>query len=425
MLIRKGYKFRLKVNKSTEVKLLDIARSCRCVWNTALRMNLSRLKNRNHRHYKDTVTNKIQWCDPSINNGIMWFFEMSKFLTFQKKTEEKKFLRDAPSCALEAQLRRQERSFKEAFNPKMPTRKVPIFKKQSDKQSFTYRSGFKIIGNKLYLSKVEQPIPIILDREIIGKQKNVTISRYAGHWYASVQVEQEVPEPIHPSTQQVGIDVGIKQFVTCSDGTVYLPRSPLAKYQEKLAKIQKKMCKLQRCRKKFNPDKKLSECKNYQKVVLQYQKIHEKIANIRKDFTHKVSKSITDKYSIIKIEDLNLSGMTKSAKGTIEKPGKCVAAKSGLNRNILDQGLGELTRQLEYKSMWKGGTVVKVNPRYTSQKCHMCGHVDSANRKTQEEFICVSCGHEAHADINAALNISIMSANEVVKRTCKSSMAAS
>ena len=97
--------------------------------------------------------------------------------------------------------------------------------------------------------------------------------------------------------------------------------------------------------------------------------------------------------------------MSRSAKGTMEKPGRNVAAKSGLNKSILDQGWFEFKRQLGYKLDWLGGELVLVNPRYTSQRCNACGAVDKENRKSQSSFVCVSCGHMDNADSNAALNI--------------------
>ena len=97
--------------------------------------------------------------------------------------------------------------------------------------------------------------------------------------------------------------------------------------------------------------------------------------------------------------------MTQSAKGTKEAPGKMVKQKSGLNREILDQGWFELNRQLEYKANWKGKLVQRVQPRFTSQLCSSCGHKGKENRENQATFLCKSCGHHENADLNAAKNI--------------------
>ena len=97
--------------------------------------------------------------------------------------------------------------------------------------------------------------------------------------------------------------------------------------------------------------------------------------------------------------------MTKSSKGDQENHGKMVKQKSGLNRVILDVGIGEFFRQLEYKSKWYDREFVKVDPKYTSQTCNICGHKSKENRKTQAKFECVNCGHKENADVNAAKNI--------------------
>ncbi|MXZ80869.1 MAG: transposase [Gammaproteobacteria bacterium] len=122
--------------------------------------------------------------------------------------------------------------------------------------------------------------------------------------------------------------------------------------------------------------------------------------SIRSDWQHRESRKIADRYQYAAVEDLNARGMTKSAQGTVENPGKSVKAKSGLNREILKTGWSGLRRKLAYKM-----EVVEVDPKNTSRTCHECGHVDRKNRKTQSRFGCVSCGHSGNADINAALNI--------------------
>ena len=167
----------------------------------------------------------------------------------------------------------------------------------------------------------------------------------------------------------------------------------MSKYAKKLALTQKRLAKKKR------------GSANRKKLVVKLSKLHQKIANIRKDFLHKLSTEICKNHANIYVEDLIVTNMSKSAKGTIENPGKNVKAKSGLNRAILDQGWGEFRRQLTYKAAWLGGKVISVSAKYTSQTCSNCGHVDKANRKSQEKFACTSCGFEKNADLNAAANI--------------------
>ena len=126
-----------------------------------------------------------------------------------------------------------------------------------------------------------------------------------------------------------------------------------------------------------------------------------RITNVRKEWCHKVSRTLADGYQTVVMEALMVKNMTKSAKGTIEAPGKNVKAKSGLNRSILASGWGRLQQYLSYKA----GELIEVNPAYTSQTCNKCGNIDKANRPTQSEFKCTGCGHKGNADVNAALNI--------------------
>jgi putative transposase len=108
---------------------------------------------------------------------------------------------------------------------------------------------------------------------------------------------------------------------------------------------------------------------------------------------------------MIAIENLQVSNMSKSAKGTVEAQGRNVKTKSGLNRSILDQGWFEFRRQLEYKQAWAGGQVIAVNPRNTSRTCPCCGHIAKENRLTQAKFECVECGYAENADLVGAINI--------------------
>jgi putative transposase len=144
---------------------------------------------------------------------------------------------------------------------------------------------------------------------------------------------------------------------------------------------------------------------NRAKRKLEIAKLHKHIADIRKNKTHQVTAEVTRNYQTIVIEDLSVKNMTASAKGDSENHGKNVKQKSGLNRSILNQGFYEFRRQLEYKTVWHGGQVITVNPRYTSQTCFSCGHVAKENRLSQAVFKCVKCGYTANADLNAAQNI--------------------
>ena len=132
---------------------------------------------------------------------------------------------------------------------------------------------------------------------------------------------------------------------------------------------------------------------------------HRKVANQRLDFHHQVARRLITDHDVLCVEILKIKNMTRSAKGTVEDPGINVAAKSGLNRSITDAGWAQFLSILKGKAEEAGRTVIDVDPRHTSQTCAECGHVDPGNRVSQAVFRCQLCGHQAHADINAARNI--------------------
>ena len=122
----------------------------------------------------------------------------------------------------------------------------------------------------------------------------------------------------------------------------------------------------------------------------------------RRDWCEKTSTGIARRFDVIRVEDLNIKNMTRSAKGTVERPGRNVRAKTGLNRGISRSGWGLLVRRLEDKAP---GRVERVPAAYTSQRCSACGHVDGRSRESQARFACTACGYACNADVNAARNI--------------------
>lgn len=191
----------------------------------------------------------------------------------------------------------------------------------------------------------------------------------------------------------IGIDMGIAQFATLSNGQSIAPLNSFRSKQVKLARYQRAMAR------------KVKFSKNWIKAKNKVTKLHIHIGNVRRDFLHQASTTISPNHAVVVIENLNVSNMSKSAKGTKEANGRNIKAKSSLNKTILDQGWFEFRRQLEYKLAWSGGQLIAVPPQYTSQRCSCCGTIDKANKLTQAKFACVSCGYTANADINAANNI--------------------
>ena len=301
---------------------------------------------------------------------------------------------DAPSQALQQTLKDLDCAVKDAFDKKQPLKAFPTFKKKGKSvESFRIPQGFQVDqGN----SRIKLPklgwLRYRNSREMTGMPKNVTVSLHAGHWYVSIQTEQEVPKPVHGSAKQVGGDRGINSFLALSDGTLIQPLNAFKLASRKLARMQRQL------------SRKVKFSENWKKCKARITRFHSKIAAMRKDFLNKLSTTIAKSHGLVVLEDLRIGNRTASAAGSIEVPGKKVKQKSGLNRSILDQGWGEFARQLEYKLRWLGGKFIKVPPQYTSQKCCSCGHIHAENRKDQRIF-CLSCGFEDRADINAAKNI--------------------
>jgi putative transposase len=196
-----------------------------------------------------------------------------------------------------------------------------------------------------------------------------------------------------PQGDAVGIDMGIVRFATLSDGSFFEPLNSFKRHEQALRKAQRRL------------SRKIRFSNNWRRAQAGVQKVHVRIGNARRDFLHKVTTTISKSHALVCLEDLQVSKMSKSAAGSLERPGRNVRAKSGLNKSILDQGWFEFRRQLDYKLVWRGGRLVVVPPRNTSRRCPCCGHVSAGNRKTQARFACVLCGFEANADVVGAINV--------------------
>lgn len=138
----------------------------------------------------------------------------------------------------------------------------------------------------------------------------------------------------------------------------------------------------------------------YKKTQTCYRKHNKHLSDIRNNWQHQVSRKIANNNEVVVLEKLNTKGMSRSAKGTVEKPGKMVKQKSGLNRSILNAGWYGLEQKLKYKC----NTVIFINPAYTSQACSACGTIDKKSRDG-DSYLCVHCGHKEHSGLNAARNI--------------------
>ena len=346
------------------------AGACRFVFNRALAR-----QNENH----------------EAGNKYIPYGKMASWLVEWKNATETQWLKDSHSQPLQQSLKDLERAYKNFFRKRAA---FPRFKKRGQNDAFRYPQGVKLDqeNSRIFLPKLGW-MRYRNSRQVTGVVKNVTVSQSCGKWYISIQTESEVSTPVHPSASMVGLDAGVAKLATLSDGTVFEPVNSLQKNQKKLARLQRQL------------SRKVKFSNNWQKQKCKIQRLHSRIANIRRDYLHKVTTTVSKNHAMIVIEDLKVSNMSKSAAGTVSQPGRNVRAKSGLNRSILDQGWYEMRRQLEYKQLWSGGQVLAVPPAYTSQRCACCGHTAKENRLSQSKFRCQVCGYTANADVNGARNI--------------------
>ncbi len=346
------------------------AGACRFVFNRALAR-----QNENH----------------EVGNKYIPYGKMASWLVEWKNATETQWLKDAQSQPLQQSLKDLERAYKNFFRKRAA---FPRFKKRGQNDVFRYPQGVKLDqeNSRIFLPKLGW-MRYRNSRQVTGVVKNVTVSQSCGKWYISIQTESEVSTPVHPSASMVGLDAGVAKLATLSDGTVFEPVNSFQKNQKKLARLQRQL------------SRKVKFSNNWQKQKRKIQRLHSCIANIRRDYLHKVTTTVSKNHAMIVIEDLKVSNMSKSAAGTVSQPGRNVRAKSGLNRSILDQGWYEMRRQLEYKQLWSGGQVLAVPPAYTSQRCACCGHTAKENRLSQSQFRCQVCGYTANADVNGARNI--------------------
>ena len=253
----------------------------------------------------------------------------------------------------------------------------PRFKSRVNSITFP-QSGFKILSDKrLHLSKIGN-IPIILHRIPKGKIKTLTIKQNkVGQWFAIFSCEVPDKVVVHTSTEKIGIDVGLENFATLSNGEVIANPRHLVQSEHRLKLLQKRL------------SRKVKGSANRRKAKFKLAKQHLKIANQRSDFLHKLSRTLTQRFAIINVEKLNITSMLKS---------------HWLAKSIGDASWNTFIKNLEYKAVTSGSKLEKVNARNTSKTCSKCGTIIKmplAKRK----FSCPKCGFVCHRDLNASLNI--------------------
>ncbi|MBN6056878.1 transposase [Nonomuraea sp. RK-328] len=230
-------------------------------------------------------------------------------------------------------------------------------------------------------------------RAVKGRVKTISVKREGARWYVVLSCDDVPAEPLPATGAVAGIDMGVASLVTTSDGEHVANPRHLLTTADRLADAQRDLSRKQR------------GSKRRRKAVARVAALHAKVRRQRLDTAHKAALTLIRAYDLIVHEDLRIANMTRSASGTVEAPGSNVAQKSGLNRSILDAGWGVFLTILANKAESAGRELIAVEPRNTSRTCARCGYCVKENRVTQAEFRCRGCGHAAHADVNAAVNI--------------------
>ncbi len=256
----------------------------------------------------------------------------------------------------------------------------PRFKPQSRFNTLSWRSGnaggVAIRDGRLRIQGVGA-IKVKWHRRLPSEPKQTRITRRNGRWYVALTVEVE-PAPLPATGLAVGVDLGIRQFITLSNGEAIISPRPAKKQKAAVRRAQRKVARRRR------------GSHRRRKAVGELARCKEREASRRLDAAHKAARSLVDRFDLIAVEDLQVRNM--------------VRGNRGLNREIVDQGWGLFLKRLDEKAESAARQVVRVSPRNTSRRCHECGMVDKESRK-RSRFRCTACGHEDDADINAARNV--------------------
>lgn len=300
----------------------------------------------------------------------------------------------------------------EAFK-KQPNRKPPKFKGRNDKVITLIHNNSK--GTGIKNNSINIPKIGYVRVKGFSDRWNPEISfcplkiiKYPSGYYIQITGQTEDKKRRTDKKAIAGFDPGVAKFITDDKGRSVSSPTYLKKSLIQLSKLQRKASR-QRLH-SDNANKKHFECKNLHKTYNRIARIHERIRRQRRAFNHYQSTRFVDQFSVICIEDTQLTNMVRAPKPKERENGKGYEQngrkrKAGLNRSLSDAGIGQFREMLETKAKTRNTTVIRVPAHHTSRQCSACGHIDKNNRLSQAIFKCVTCGHTANADHNAAINI--------------------
>jgi len=354
----KAYKYRLYPNNEQKIYLAKTFGCTRFVYN---RMLTDRIKS--YEENKDLDIKAIKYPTPAqYKKEFLW-------------------LKEVDSLALANAQMNLDKAYKNFFRDKSVG--FPKFKKKSNTSNYTTNNQngtVYIENNHIKVPKLKSMIKLDQHREFVGIIKSCTISQVpSGKYYISILVDTENIQ-LSKTDKKIGVDLGIKEFAITSDEEIFSNPKHLKKSEKRLAKLQKDLSRKQK------------GSNNRRKARIKVAKIHEKIANQRNDFLHKVSTQLINENQVIVIEDLKVSNMIKNHK---------------LAKSISDVSWSEFRRMLEYKAEWYSREIIIAPSNYaSSQLCSNCGNKSSQTKDLScRTYICPVCGMIMDRDINASKNL--------------------
>jgi putative transposase len=363
--VQKSFVFRLRETAADARAFSRSGGSCRFVWNKALALQT--------RYYR-------------ICKKHLSYVKLANHLVKRWK-KRNPWLNDAPSQALQQALKDLDNAWSRFFSEPDRVGRPQFKSKHNRTPTFRLPQGCELdaVNQRLRLPKTGW-VRMRMSCEVEGAIKNVTVSRKPTGWYVSIQTEFE--QDVEPRVgAAIGIDVGATVSVATSNGALEHTPARLEKLRARVVKLNRALA-----RKKRGSKRRL-------KTKHKLSRVHHRIATCRREWQHQLTTSLCLENAIVCLEDLKVAVMTAT-----EAKEKKRAIGSHTTEKLLSSGPAELRRQITYKQLWTGGQAVAVDPAYTSQDCAACSYRDKASRNGIK-FACTWCGHENHADINAAQNI--------------------
>ena len=347
------YKYRLYPNDKQVKKLAGMFGTCRWLHNFFLEK-----KNKNYLDNKTSST----------------YYQDSEVLTKLKKVYV--WMSETNSQSLQQELKNLDTSFGRFF------RKIsnfPRFHTKHDKQAFRVPQKVRVDNKTLFIPKFNEGIKFKQHRKVEGTIRHATISKNkAGQHFVCICAEKNI-DRMPQTNKEVGIDLGIKTLIQCSDGKKYLNVKPYRTLEFRVKLLQKEV------------SRKVKGSINRNKARVMLARLHQRISDIRTNHLHQITRRIINENQVVVIEDLNVKGMLRNHK---------------LAKAIQDVSLHELKRQLEYKAEWYGRTLVQIDRWYPSSKtCNECGFINQNLTLNDREWTCPRCNVEHDRDLNASINI--------------------